>query len=324
MHQTRQVVLLTHTDMDGYGEEIVLYSMGFHPTVVHIDNKQVDDYILQYATDLLEGTKPMPDVLFITDIAPNSEVAKKVEELHQTGKCEIHLFDHHPTALELNQYEWAMVIPEKNGVKPCGTSLFYEFMKREIEVPAETESLLDRLVEEIRLYDTWDWEENEHVSAKELNDLFYLIGPSPFVESQIEKITKRIPVLFSSSEEKLLAVEKKRIEHYLKQKDEEMIVLDDFFTDGEGKPLVAGVVQADNYISELGHYLCVQNPTIDFALLLKLTNNKASLRAIKEEVSVIPLAKRYGGGGHSHAAGCNITSMGLKFMEQIFEKMKER
>lgn len=324
MDKNSHIVLLTHTDMDGYGSEIVLKSAGIEPTIVHLENHEVDSYIDTYVTDLLKGNKEMPDYLFITDIAPSEKVAKKVDELYQTNKVRIHLFDHHATALGLNFYNWAIVCPDYYGLKPCGTSLFYQLIKSEVDIPKKVENLLDRLVEEIRLYDTWEWEKANHRSAKELNDLFYLIGPKAFVESQVEKIQNNIQSLFSDEEELLLSVEKKRINQYLESKNKEMIIIDDFFTDGEGNPLVAGVVQADMYTSELGHYLCDNNPEIDFALLLKFTNNKASLRATKEEVNVIPIVKRYEGGGHPHAAGCKITPMGAEFMNRVFAIMSKK
>lgn len=316
--------LLSHTDTDGYGSEIVLRSMGLNPRVKNLENSQVDSHIEKYVNELLEGKKSAPDVLFITDISPNSEVGKKVEELYQAGLCDIYLFDHHPTALELNQYKWATVIPEVDGFKPCGTSLLFNFIKDKVDVDSETFFYLNRLVEEIRLYDTWAWEAENHVSAKTLNDLFYLVGHDRFVESQIQKIQTHEPALFSPDELKLLEVENRRIEKYLKHKNEDMVIIPNFFTDGEGNPMVAGVVQADNYFSELGHFLCDEHPEIDFALLLNLTHNKASLRAVKEDVTLVPIVKRYGGGGHAHAAGCSITPMGANFMQILFEKIAQK
>lgn len=320
---TINIVLLSHTDLDGHGSEIVLRGLGFDPKVYNLENHEVDSNIDQYVTDLLDRNKEAPDVLLITDIAPTTIVAEKLEELYKRDICEIYLFDHHKTALPLNQYDWAKVVIEEDGVKQCGTSLLYEFLihEKNVDPSINTKTILDTLVEEIRLYDTWEWEELEHTSAKELNDLFYLIGHQAFIDSRLSRISNFDISLFNPDEEKLLDVENKRILSYLNSKEKAMIILDDFFTDDDGQPLVAGVVQADSYISELGHYLCDNYPEIDFALLLKLTENKVSMRAVKENVDLSTIAKKYHGGGHAQAAGCSLTEIGQEFLMEVYKKI---
>lgn len=321
----KNIDLLSHTDLDGYGSEIVLKSIGLNPTVKNLENQEVDSYITGYVSDILAGNQPAPDVLFITDIGPKGEAAEKLEKLHQSGETKIRLFDHHATAIELNKYEWATVITEENGVMPCGTSLFYRYLrtKADVEIKNVIEMGLDRFVKEIELYDTWAWEEKNHVSAKTLNDLFWLVGHESFVESQVQKIRNGLEMLFTPEEERLLEVENRRIKKYIHDKTEDLIIINDFFTDEDGKPLTAGIVQADTYVSELGHYLC-DHHDIDFALLLNLTHDKASLRAVKEDVDLAPIVKRYDGGGHKHAAGCKITSMGIEFVNKLFTKIDEK
>lgn len=319
------IVLLSHTDLDGYGSEIVLKAIGFEPTVKNLDNPEVDSYITEYVTKILNGETSAPDVLFITDIGPKGEAVQKLDELNKSGKTKVKLFDHHATALELNDYEWARVIVEENGVMKCGTSLFYQFLKEETDI--ETKEVirvgLDTFVKEVELYDTWAWEEKNHESAKILNDLFWLVGHKVFVDNQVQKIKNGLETLFTPEEERLLEVEHRRIKKYLHDKNQDMVIIDDFFTDDSGKPLTAGVVQADMYISELGHYLCDKND-IDFALMLNLTHDKASLRAVKEDINLVPIVKRYNGGGHQHAAGCQITPMGMEFIQRIFNEIVKK
>lgn len=315
------ILLLEHTDLDGYGNEVVLRTAGFNPTVINLENSQVDSYIDQLINDFMTGEKAIPEVLIISDIAPTEKVAEKVEEFNQLGLCPIYLFDHHPTALGLNQYEWATVIVEEAGGKPCGTSLLYRFLKENnTPLANDVKEKLDIFVEEVRLYDTWEWEKAGHESAKSLNDLFYLVGSKTFVESRVAQMTLNTTStsLFSPDEEKLLEVEEKRIKQYLKRKNKEMLTISNFFYDNDQKkPLIAGVVQADNYNSELGHYLCEEHPEIDFVLMLSLTRNKASLRAVKDDINLIPIVKQYNGGGHPHAAGCEISPMGIDFLQRI-------
>lgn len=322
IHTMNHIVLLSHNDLDGHGSEIVLKSIGIKPFVKNLENKQVDSYINNYVSDILNGNEQAPDLLLITDISPKAEAAKKLDELHRSNKTKVFLFDHHVHAIDLNKYDWATVVVEEDGVKRCGTSLFYRFLINELdaEIPDYVQLGLDTFVREVELYDTWSWEEKNHVSAKRLNDLFWLIGPKQFVKSQVKKINNGLDTLFTSDEEQLLLVEKNRIDKYIHDKAKEMVVINDFFKDENGKYLTAGVVQSDMYVSELGHYLC-DNYEIDFALMLNLTRNKASLRSVKEHIDLVPIATAYNGGGHRKAAGCEVTPLGMNFLGKVFKKL---
>lgn len=54
--------------------------------------------------------------------------------------------------------------------KTCATSLLYDYLienKLLEPTPALTE-----FVDLVRQYDTWEWDENDNILAKHLNDLF--------------------------------------------------------------------------------------------------------------------------------------------------------
>lgn len=320
------IVLISHTDLDGYGSEIVLRAFGFNPKVYHLENHEVDSFLDRYLDELLTGKQEMPKALYITDLSANSVNAEKLDKLYHQGLKNLHLFDHHLTALFLNEYPWANVLIEKDGRKECGTSLFYNHLiDMGLGLSGKSGKTLECLVEHIRLYDTWEWESEGKIEAKYLNDLFYLEGPDLFMENRIEQIKSGDDNrLWNDFEEQLLKIERERINRYLEKKDKAMIVITNYFMDQEGTPLTAGVVQADQYISELGHYLCDNHPEIDFALMIKLTENKVSLRASKDEVDLTPIAKQYEGGGHKHAAGCKLSAMGKEFLELVYAKIDEK
>jgi|HigsolmetaAR206D_1030411.scaffolds.fasta_scaffold00120_47 oligoribonuclease NrnB/cAMP/cGMP phosphodiesterase (DHH superfamily) len=325
------IVLISHTDLDGYGSEIVLRALGYNPTVYHLENQEVDGFLRRYLDDMLDHKKEIPAALFLTDLSPNEENAEKLNLLHRQGLKHMYLFDHHQTALSLNQYSWALVLPESNdGVKQCGTSLFYCFLAENMGIKLDEYSklILDRVVELIRLYDTWEWEKEGVQEAKDLNTLFYLEGPDLFISNRLAHINDRslkyehFKEPWLPHEGDLLEIENNRMARYLKNKEQEMITITGFFTDEYGIPLTAGVVQADQYISELGHYLCNTHPEIDFALMLMLTKNKVSFRAVKEHINLIPIVKRYGGGGHKHAAGCDFIHLGKEFLDVLYDHVK--
>ena len=58
-----------------------------------------------------------------------------------------------------------------------------------------------------------------------------------------------------------------------------------------------GIVFAEEYRSELGHYICEKyKDKIDFACIINL-NTHVSFRGIKD-ISINKFAQDYGGGGH--------------------------
>lgn len=317
------IKVLSHTDLDGHGTKIVLKSMGFKPSVQNLENTQVDAYIEEYVTNILQNPSERPELLLITDISPSPTIANLLEELYQTTDCVVRLFDHHATALHLNQYDWAKVVIEENGNKACGTSLVFDYLiEQGVQLEKYTLDKLIRFVFNVRLYDTWEWESYNKESAKLLNDLFYIIGPKEFVKKQIENIRGDSSELLSKSDLKLLEIESARIEKYLYSKNKEFVTIKDFFQDEEGKYLNVAVVQADNYISELGHYICEENPDIDFVMMIQLTKGKVSLRAVKESIDLTPIVTKYEGGGHPHAAGCSLISLGYDFLKKVFDEIK--
>ena len=47
---------------------------------------------------------------------------------------------------------------------------------------------MDEFVELIRQYDTWEWEENQLIKAKQLNDLFSLISIDEFEGKMLKRL----------------------------------------------------------------------------------------------------------------------------------------
>jgi Predicted phosphohydrolase (DHH superfamily) len=105
-------VLITHNDFDGVTCAILFKII--HPNgTYYLENYDtVDNRIKQVLEE-------RPDFLYITDISPQSE--EVIELLNKFGN--VRLFDHHKTALHLNNLPWATVDTTK-----CGAYLFYEYL----------------------------------------------------------------------------------------------------------------------------------------------------------------------------------------------------
>lgn len=104
--------------------------------------------------------------IIITDISVNEEVAELINSTLpknsgntiDVGDTPFTLFDHHQTALSLNKYWWSNVCVDDENGKCSGTSLFYELMIRDyITDYCNDYTALDKFVETVRRYDTWEW-----------------------------------------------------------------------------------------------------------------------------------------------------------------------
>lgn len=175
-----KVKLFTHTDLDGVGCAIVArHIFGDNVDVEYCDYNEINDKVSQF----INSESQDYDMIFITDISVNENVAKEIEE-HISDKTV--LIDHHPTAKWLNKYKWATVEefeisihPNEDYVKASGTSLFYDYLWENYGLNNE---LLFELVEKIRRYDTWEWATKYNdTHAKQLNDLLCIVGRDNFV-----------------------------------------------------------------------------------------------------------------------------------------------
>ena len=205
--------------------------------------------------------------LFITDLAVNEQIEKKLDERFKNGG-HVQMIDHHVTALHFNKYPWGKVVTEyDNGKKTCATSLLYDYLienKLLEPTPALTE-----FVDLVRQYDTWEWDENDNILAKHLNDLFFMIGREQFEEDLLKRL-KENPERFelTDMENLLMDVEEKKIERYIFAKNKQIVQR--FIGD-----YCVGIVHAEQYLSELGNALNKKNPHLDMIVLVNVGTKKS-------------------------------------------------
>ena len=286
--------LYTHNDLDGVGCGIVA-KLAFNGNVeIRYNSLMGLDF---QVSRFLEKPKK-GDVVFITDLSVNEKNEKGIEEYVNKGG-QVHLIDHHKTALHFNDYSWADVQVEyDDGRLASATSLFYEYLKKEGFITA-TEPL-DHFVELVRQYDTWEWDQNDNKEAKRLNDLFFMLSIDEFEERMVERLNKNEAFRFDEFEEKMLELEEDKIQRYLRRKKREIVQT--FIGDK-----CTGIVHAESYHSELGNELGKDNPHLDYIAIVSVGGKRMSLRTIHDHVDVSEIAGNYGGGGHAKASGCSLT-----------------
>jgi oligoribonuclease NrnB/cAMP/cGMP phosphodiesterase (DHH superfamily) len=303
------VKLFTDIDLDGLGCGVLAkIAFGEQAKVSYCSyrnlNQRVEAFISKPENDQEET--------YITDLAVNPEVEKKLAERFQQGKP-IRVIDHHVTAMHFNEYQWGNVKPEYNsGKKTCATSLFYDELIENGKL--ERNKALDQFVDLVRQYDTWEWDENHNVSAKRLNDLFYIMNREQFEEVIIQRLlNNQDSFALTDEENRLLDIEEQKINRYIQSKNRQMVQT---FV-GE---YCVGIVHAEQYLSELGNALNTLNPHLDMIALLNVGGKKLGFRTIHDEVNVAEFAKKYGGGGHPKASGADLTKEAFEtYIVNVFD-----
>ena len=297
--------LFTHNDLDGVANVILakqLIEYGIYDELDYetCNYKDINERVLKY----LETPEDNTD-LIITDISVNEEVAEILDKTNIKKQ----LFDHHATALNLNKYSWCKVetirkdsvsIDNPDGFKISATNIFFNTIVQPqliLKWNREQAFEITKFVFLVDEYDTWAWESNETIEAKRLNDLLYIKGIEKFIENITEKINEGLE-LFDENDNTLLDRKQMLIDYYILKKEKEMITIDI-------ENLKAGVVYAEEYISELASQILKINKDLD--IMIVINGNQISFRTRKDNVNVAKLAQKYGGGGHFKASGCTFT-----------------
>lgn len=302
--------LFTHNDLDGVGCGIVAQLAFGENVEVRYNSVEGLNPEVERFLERKKNKKKKNDFLFITDLSVHEANSHRLTEFAESeGK--VKLIDHHKSALSLNQYPWAAVtVAYEDGRLASATSLFYEYLLQQgLIQPTEN---LTQFVELVRQYDIWEWETNDNVQAKRLNDLFFMLSIDEFEEKMLERLKDNTGFSFNEFEVKLLDLEEEKIERYVRRKKRELVQT--FVEDR-----CVGIVHAELYHSELSSELGKQNPHLDYIAILNMGGRKVSLRTIHDEVDVSEIAGLYGGGGHAKASGCPLTNEAYeKYVEAPF------
>lgn len=340
--QYEQIHLLTHTDLDGIGPSIVLDAFGINHNPYYVETRKIDEVVMEKIAEQNDQ-----ELIIITDLSVNEETAAAIDLVnnHPNGKYII-LIDHHASAIYLNDFIWAEVKPEVNGIKMSATTLIFKsLLDASFEVSPlqrttneddevviiqpeysakEKNEMLTRLthfVENIRLYDTWDWHALSIQEAADLNTVFYARRRHEFAKDRMHYILNG--ELFTEEDANYLHFSKEELRKLLKKKSKQMNIIENYQLLGHDTPVNIGVVETDSFFSELGNHLAEKfEEEIDCVFIISLVKNKVSLRSIGSTVDLSKIAKNYNGGGHPNASGCDLSALGPDFIQAIFNAQK--
>lgn len=324
MKKTRHIKLFSHNDLDGFGAPVLITTLApylfkdveFDLTTCSAGNLDRELSYWFRQPDIARFTD-----VYIMDMTPDSEYS--FQQLEQRFANHWLIFDHHESEEELRaRYRTNCIKPLDEGKNPSAVSLVFDWLSQKPEffkVPQDIQAKVAELVELIRAYDTWDWQNDplmspeERTAADELNQLFWFY-PLSKSKSFVESVFATGWEDYRQANELLVSTLNGRRQRYLDKhlKNVETCEL-------EGRTF--GVVYASDYKSEIAHAL-LKRYDVDAALVID--GHSVSLRS-NGRLDVAKFAAEYfGGGGHADSAGGKLDVEPLKIAEQaVIDSMRQ-
>src|SRR5690606_16941988 len=130
-------------------------------------------------------------------ISVNGDIADRLDIIYHdvNQHIDIKLFDHHSTALWLNEYKWAKVDenvvlnPDTNNKiieKTSATYMLYDYLFNFLYPKEFVENMyiaVEKFSNTVRKYDTWLWKDKYNdIDPKKWNDLLNIYGRDKFID----------------------------------------------------------------------------------------------------------------------------------------------
>ena len=302
-----KIFLMSHiADLDGIAP-VILSKLVFKDFDYKLlDIKEVDDFINESLDNDFFNDY---DKVFMTDLCVSEKTAQRIDSLEFKKKFKV--LDHHISNIGLNKYSFIEVVDETNGIKESGTSLYYKYLLEHHATQILGRESVSYMVSLVRLNDTWEWKKYNCIEARDLSAILSYYGIDKFISNYVDFLITHENFEFTSLEKSLIEIDHKRMNDYIEEKKNEVIIKDI-------KGYKVGIVFAENYRSELGNKLAEYYPEVDLIAIINL-GRSISYRCIKDDVNVSDFASFFGGKGHQKAAGSPLP-IGLQesVIEYIF------
>ncbi|MDO4902764.1 MAG: DHHA1 domain-containing protein [Limosilactobacillus sp.] len=314
----RQLIkVFSHNDLDGFGAPMLLKAVQpvmFEDVQFDMQNCGAGRIDEEFAHWLESSEASRYTDVYIMDMTPDSEYT--FQQLNEHFANHWLVFDHHESEEELRKkYAANSIFPANPDITPSATSLAWDWIKTQphfADLAQDRGAELDYLVELIRAYDTWDWQNDPDMdpavrqAADDLDQLFWFY-PLQDSESFMHDVYEAGWPKYEEVNHLLIHTLNERRAKYLRGHLKDILI-----TDLDGHKF--GIVYASDYKSEIAHELLGQNPEVDAALVISPVS--VSLRS-NGKIDVAKFAEKYfNGGGHADAAGGRLTVNPIKVGEQ--------
>lgn len=234
--------------------------------------------------------------IHLIDLSMTEALAEEINN-NENWKNKIKVFDHHKSALYLNNYSFATVIDEENGQKESATSIYYNYLIQNYNNENLKKNSAQGLVNQVRIIDTYDFKTEEDKNAHNIDALFSILGRQNYIDYFTNYIKEENEFTYRKQDLFLIKLEKDKMDNYIEKREAEMLKA---HLDGYN----VGIIYAERYRSDLGNYLANKYPELDFIMVINIAKS-ISFRGI-DKVDLSLYSKKYGGGGHKNAAGCSL------------------
>lgn len=288
-------LLISHVaDIDGVSPVILMKLCK-----INFDYELKDIYELEeYLDNLLEEDLSFYNNIYIVDLTVPENIYVKINNSIYKEKFKV--FDHHRTHMYALNNKYVTL-----DINECGTSLFYKYLSKKYKFRKNTK----KYIEHVKNIDLWLWKEKNDPLAKQLSDLFYIYGKTKYIEEMYKKLKTRKKFKLSKIENTILKIEQEKIDRYILKKEKDIIIIN-------YQNYKAGIIFNELYKSELGNQLSINNPDLDFIIMINLSGG-ISLRTNKD-IDLSLIASTLGGGGHKKASGAPIP---LEYKENLINEL---
>lgn len=303
-------ILITHTDMDGAGCEVVFrtFNRGNDIQVFSTDYDGVDS-IIRY---ILSTFQPDSCTITMADISPDDRDG--LTELVDRG-YRVEFYDHHPTS------EWVGEIIPNAVMLPDGPESGASLLYRELERRhALRNRRLAEFVDTVRSWDTWEWVSTQRVQAKNLSVLFYMLGYDNFVEIYTDRFIGNQDVPLIPQEHMMFVKARMDSSQRLIDRTTPETVITRRIFGYTAAILFAG---SGFSFSDGAYQFLTRYPDYDIMINVDLGRGTLSYRTIRDYIHLGELASRLGGGGHDRSAGSPIPKEAIsRILDEVLPGLK--
>lgn len=302
------MLIISHrNDIDGMGGVVLLKLACKNVDYILCEDYNINQIVMK---EYLEGNLSKYEKIFITDLHLNDKCSSYINKT--TIKDKLVIFDHNESVTHLNSYPFSNIIIEKDDKLCCSTTLFYEYLvSNNMIKPTQA---LDTFCEATRIYDVGQWSLNgQDQTPRDLSLLFEIYGQDKYIDVMTSKLKSNNKHFFFNEDEKKSINLKKEL---IKQTIMSYIANMDYKTICGHKAGIAYI--SYEYRNEVAQCLRENNTMdIDVVVLIALDNSSVSIRNVKKDVNVRPIAEKLGGKGHFGAGGCYITEHNIAELLKI-------
>jgi len=222
---------------------------------------------------------------------------------------DVHLLDHHKSAIPLSDFSWCHIDKENSR---CGGKMFFDWLV-EKGCDFDTKFFRNLLVDVVDDNDRWIREDER---SAVLSTLHGLLGQDIFIERFLNKPTLKL----DENESFLIEIEDRKRKAYISNAKKRLRIVE---KEIDNKVFRLAFVQAHDHQSRLGEAI-YDDPDLNIDAVFMVGSTAISMRASESSsLDLSKVAKLNNGGGHIKSAGTSLHHvLGADLLDLVQERLK--